>query len=290
MAASPDIHAEEPPRHTPSKWSRTLRNLRGVNGLVFVALFLLVAVAVFADFIAPASPPSSEFWLGTDEVGRDVVTRVIYGARTTLYVGVASTLIATVFGVPMGVVSGYFGGKVDAVMMRITDGLLAFPPIILAMVMVAVLEPSLNNAVIAIGVVQIPRFARLVRGVTLSVRREEFMLAAEATGGSNMYVMRRTIVPNVMPVILVQATLTFATAVLTEAGLSFLGLGAQPPEPSWGLLLNAGRALLSANPGMAIGAGGAIFISVLVFTLLGDVLSDLLNPRRPVRTAGSRTL
>lgn len=252
-------------------------------------LGVLVVVALFADLIAPygvddfagipAAKPSTEFWLGTDEVGRDVLSRVIFGTRTTLYVGLGSTVIAAIVGIPMGLVSGYFGGRVDGVIMRVTDALFAFPPIILAMSMVAALGPSLNNAIIAVGVVQIPRFARLLRGMALTVKEEEFVSAAESIGAGDTYIIRRAILPNVMSVITVQLTLTFATAVLTEAGLSFLGMGAQPPEPSWGLLLNAGKVLMSANPGMALGAGGAIFVAVLLFTVLGDALDARLNQR-----------
>ncbi|MGD2101007.1 MAG: ABC transporter permease [Acidimicrobiia bacterium] len=255
-----------------------------------IALLAFVAVALFADLVAPfpaqefvgppSSKPSAEFWLGTDEVGRDVLSRVIFGTRTTLYVGIGATAVAAIVGIPMGLVSGFFGGRIDGVLMRITDALFAFPPIILAMSMVAALGPSLNNAVLAVGVVQVPRFARLIRGITLSVKEEEFVLAAESAGAGSIYMMRRAIFPNVSSVILVQLTLTFATAVLTEAALSFLGMGAQPPEPSWGLLLNAGKVLMSANPGMALGAGGAIFLTVLLFTVLGDALTDILDPRR----------
>jgi len=168
-------------------------------------------------------------------------------------------------------------------MMRTTDGLLAFPPIILAMAMVAVLGTNLRNTIIAIGVVQIPRFARLVRGMALSLKESEFITAGRALGASHVYLMQRSLLPNLTSIILVQFTLTFATAVLTEAALSFLGLGAQPPAPSWGAMLLAGKALVSTNPYLALGAGSAIFITVLVFTLLGDTLTDLLNPYRTDR-------
>ena len=261
--------------------------------LTMLASVALLALAVFANVIAPysatevvgfaADVPTADYWLGTDEIGRDVFSRVIFGSRVSLYVGFGATLIAVVIGVPLGIASGYFGRFVDTLTMRITDGLLAFPPIILAMATVAVLGPNLRNTIIAIGVVQIPRFARLVRGVTLSLRHSEFVVAARALGGSHTYIMGRSLLPNLVSIITVQFTLTFATAVLTEAALSFLGLGVQPPTPSWGRMLGTGKTLLSMNPWIAVGAGSAIFLTVLIFTLLGDTLSDVLNPYRRKR-------
>jgi len=272
-------------------WRRIVRNPLHLFTLSMVAL--LVLTALFADLLAPygatevvAYPfelPTGQFWLGTDSIGRDIFSRLIHGSRVSLYVGFASTAIAVVFGVPMGVVSGYFGKLTDTIMMRTTDGLLAFPPIILAMAMVAALGTNLRNTIIAIGVVQIPRFARLVRGMALSLKESEFITAGRALGASHVYLMQRSLLPNLTSIILVQFTLTFATAVLTEAALSFLGLGAQPPAPSWGAMLLAGKALVSTNPYLALGAGSAIFITVLVFTLLGDTLTDLLNPYRTDR-------
>lgn len=272
-------------------WRRIVRNPLHLFTLSMVAL--LVLTALFADLLAPygatevvAYPfelPTGQFWLGTDSIGRDIFSRLIHGSRVSLYVGFASTAIAVVFGVPMGVVSGYFGKLTDTLMMRTTDGLLAFPPIILAMAMVAVLGTNLRNTIIAIGIVQIPRFARLVRGMALSLKESEFITAGRALGASHVYLMQRSLLPNLTSIILVQFTLTFATAVLTEAALSFLGLGAQPPAPSWGAMLLAGKALVSTNPYLALGAGSAIFITVLVFTLLGDTLTDLLNPYRTDR-------
>ncbi|HVR33651.1 MAG TPA: ABC transporter permease [Acidimicrobiia bacterium] len=279
---------------TPAR-ARRWRALVGnkLHLFTMVAALGLLALAVFADALAPYGAtdvvgfavdlPSSEFWLGTDEIGRDVFSRVIFGSRISLYVGFGATAIAVAFGVPLGIASGYFGKLVDTVTMRVTDGLLAFPPIILAMATVAVLGPNLRNTIIAIGVVQIPRFARLVRGVTLSLRSSEFVLAARALGGSHLYIMARSLLPNLVSITTVQFTLTFATAVLTEAALSFLGLGVQPPTPSWGRMLGTGKTLLSMNPWIAVGAGSAIFVTVLIFTLLGDTLSDLLNPYRRKR-------
>jgi peptide/nickel transport system permease protein len=264
-----------------------------LNLLAVALLAVLLVVAVFAGFIAPHSPtqpsglpverPSWSHWFGTDEIGRDVFSRLLFGARVSLVVGFGATVIATAIGVPLGLISGYFGKRVDSVIMRIVDGLLAFPPIILAMATVAVLGPDLRNTIIAIGVVQIPRFARQVRAMSASLREREFVLAARVLGASPAHIMGRAVLPNLLPVVMVQCTLTFATAVLTEAALSFLGLGTQPPTPSWGAMLNTGKTLMSMNPWLAIGAGASIFCTVLVFTLLGDAVSDVLNPFRPGR-------
>lgn len=278
-----------------SRWARPLSRLRGnVLSLgVVIALAGVVGIAVAAELIAPYGPfevvaapvqrPSRAHWLGTDEIGRDVLSRLVVGTRITLIAGLVATSIAMVIGVPMGLVSGYYGRALDTAMMRITDGLLAFPPIILAMAMVAVLGASLTNTMIAIGVVQIPRFSRLVRAVTLAIKQLEYVQAARALGAGDSQILRRAIFPNVASMVFVQFSLAFATAVLTEAGLSFLGLGAQPPSPSWGLMLDLGRKLLSKNPFYALSAGAAVFLVVLVFTLLGDTLRDFLDPFQTTR-------
>lgn len=275
-----------------SRWWRPLTSNK-LSVLAVVALLVLLSVAAFAGVIAPHSPtkpsglpvsgPSWSHWFGTDEIGRDVFSRLLYGSRISLYVGFGATTIALVVGVPLGLVSGYVGGVVDAAIMRVVDGLLAFPPIILAMATVAVLGPDLRNTIIAIGIVQIPRFARQVRAMSTSLRDREFVLASRVIGGADLHIMTRVVLPNLVPVVMVQFTLTFATSVLTEAALSFLGLGAQPPTPSWGVMLNTGKTLLSMNPWLAVGAGAAIFSTVLVFTLLGDAVSDALNPFRSGR-------
>jgi len=269
-------------------WAPLVRNR--LNLVAVSLLGVLVVVALLAGIVAPYSatkpaglPVESQswrHWFGTDEVGRDVFSRLLHGSRISLRVGFGATAIAMVIGVPLGLVSGYFGRAVDSVIMRVVDGMLAFPPIILAMATVAVLGPDLNNTIIAIGVVQIPRFARQVRAMTSSLRQREFVLASRVLGGGHVHIMARAVLPNLFPVVMVQFTLTFATAVLTEAALSFLGLGAQPPQPSWGAMLNTGKTLLSLNPWLAIGAGSSIFATVLVFTLLGDAVSDVLNPFR----------
>jgi ABC-type dipeptide/oligopeptide/nickel transport system permease subunit len=283
------------PAAPPSRWARPWRRLRGnpLSVAVVAALAVVVAIALVADLIAPYAylavvgppfqRPSARHWLGTDEIGRDVLSRLVVGTRITLAAGLVATAIAMIIGVPMGLVSGYYGRGLDAAMMRITDGLLAFPPIILAMAMVAVLGASLTNTMIAIGIVQVPRFSRLVRALTVAARQREFVEAARALGAADVHIMRRAILPNVASLVTVQFSLAFATAVLTEAGLSFLGLGVQPPSPSWGLMLDLGRKVLSQNPFYALSAGGAVFLIVLLFTLLGDTLRDILDPAHGTR-------
>jgi peptide/nickel transport system permease protein len=285
-----------------SRWARPLGRLRRnvLSLAVVAALAGVVGVAGAADYLVPYRPlavvaapvqrPSRAHWLGTDEIGRDVLSRLLVGTRITLVAGLVATMIAVAVGVPMGLVSGYYGRGLDAAMMRITDGLLAFPPIILAMAMVAVLGASLTNTMIAIGIVQVPRFSRLVRAVTLATKQLDYVQAARAIGAGDTHILRRVIFPNVASMVAVQFSLAFATAVLTEAGLSFLGLGAQPPSPAWGLMLDLGRKLLSKNPYYALSAGAAVFLVVLLFTLLGDTLRDLLDPRLTTRPGAALTL
>lgn len=256
---------------------------------VVVAVVLLLLMTLFAGLFAPhgyeeiiSAPlqqPSGEHLLGTDEIGRDVLSRIIHGSRVSISVGFFATLVAAALGVPMGLVAGYFGGRLDAALMRLTDSLLAFPPIVLAMAIVAVLGSSLRNLILAIGLVQVPRFSRLLRALTLSISRMDYVKAARVLGAGEFYILRRAVLPNAMRITFVQLSLTFATAVITEAALSFLGLGAQPPTPSWGLMLDTGRQLASMNIIYPLSAGTAIFATVLLFTLLGDVLSDVLDPK-----------
>jgi peptide/nickel transport system permease protein len=258
-----------------------------------IALFVIVAlilIAIFAPFIAPYDPtkqswsavrkaPSLAHWFGTDEVGRDILSRIIYGTRASLSAGVISVGIAISIGVPLGLLAGYLGGKVDAILGRITDAMLAVPFLILAIALAAFLGPSLGNAMIAIGVTATPLFIRLTRGQTLSVVKEDYIEAARAVGNPGWRIALRHILPNVMPALLVQATLTIATAIIAEASLSFLGLGQQPPAPSWGSMLNAAQRFLTNAPWMAVWPGLAIFVTVLSFNLFGDGLRDALDPR-----------
>jgi peptide/nickel transport system permease protein len=267
---------------------RLLRNQSGTVGLLICVAFALLAVG--APLIAPHDPlatdwgalrqgPSDTYWFGTDDIGRDVLSRVIWGSRASLLAGVVSVLIAMAAGVPIGLISGYAGGIVDVVLMRLTDGLLAVPALILAIALAAFLGPSLGNAMIAIGVAAAPVFMRLTRGEVLVLRSEQFVEAARSMGFSDLRIVLRHILPNVLPVLLVQATLSIATAIIAEAGLSFLGLGQQPPAPSWGASLNAARNFITDAPWMSIWPGTFICVAVFGFNLLGDGLRDVLDPR-----------
>lgn len=266
---------------------RFFRDPLGVAGAcVFLAVCLAAALAPvltpygFRDIVGvPFQGPSAEHWLGTDQVGRDLFTRLLYGGRASMLVGVATSTFALVIGVPWGLLSGYLGGRFDTISMRLVDGILAFPGIILALAVVAVAGPSLPNVVLAIGVTHIPRFARLIRGEVLSLKSREFVNAEIVMGAQRWYILRRTILPNTFSVLSVQFTLTFAGVILTEASLSFLGLGTQPPTPSWGNMLSMARNFLDIAPLHSIVSGGAIFIVVLSIGLVGDALRDVLDPR-----------
>ena len=267
---------------------RFARNKAAVVGLVVVAAFVLIAV--FAPLIAPYDPiktdwgmirkaPSAAHWFGTDELGRDVLSRVIYGARASLMAGVISVFIAFVVGVPLGILSGYIGGIFDTLMMRVIDAFLAIPFLILAIALAAFLGPSLTNAMIAIGISTAPVFARLARGQTLVIKVEEYVEAAYSLGVRPATVLLRYIFVNAFPPLLVQSTLAIATAIIAEAALAFLGLGQQPPAASWGSMLNSARSSLTQAPWMSIYPGVAIFLTVLGFNLLGDGLHDALDPK-----------
>jgi peptide/nickel transport system permease protein len=256
-----------------------------------VGLFLLiVAVALFAPTIAPYDPsavhvrdrlqlPSSGYLLGTDELGRDLLSRIIFGSRISLLVGVIAVGIAATAGILLGLASAFYGGLVDSLVMRALDGVLAFPAIILALAIITALGPSAGNAMIAIGIVSIPTFARITRGNVLSLKEKEFVEAARACGATSPYLMLRVLLPNCLSPLLVQASVAFANAILTEAALSFLGLGVQPPTPSWGSMLDTGRKYLTQTPWYSFSAGAAIFVAVLSLNLLGDGLRDALDPR-----------
>lgn len=269
-------------------WRRLKRRKGAMAGLAVIAVVVLAAI--FAPWIAPYDPiqqswsavrkaPSAAHWFGTDEVGRDVLARILYGARASLLAGVMSVGIAIGVGVPVGLLAGYVGGVVDAVISRITDAMLACPFLILAIALAAFLGPSLTNAMIAIGVTATPIFVRLTRGQVLAMKSEDYVEAARAVGNPHWRIAVRHILPNVMPQLLVQATLTVATAIIAEASLSFLGLGQQPPAPSWGSMLNTAQRFLANAPWMAIFPGLAIFVTVLSFNLLGDGFRDALDPR-----------
>ena len=268
---------------------RLLQHPSAVFGGAVVAFF--IAVAIFAPWVSPFDPLKTNFvevrkaatlahFFGTDEIGRDVLSRVIFGARASLLAGVVSVAIAVGLGVPIGLVSGYVGRWVDGLLMRITDAMLACPFLILAIAFAAFLGPSLTNAMIAIGVSVMPIFIRLTRAQTLSVKVEDYVEAAKALGNPHWRILLHHILPNVLPPLMVQATLAIAQAIIAEASLSFLGLGQQPPAPSWGSMLNTAKNFLDNAPWMALWPGVAIFLVVLAFNLLGDGLRDALDPRR----------
>jgi peptide/nickel transport system permease protein len=265
-----------------------LKRKAALAGLIVIAAFLLLAL--LAPFVAPynptatswtlvRNPPSALHWFGTDELGRDILARIIYGARASLLAGLISVTIAMSIGVPVGLLAGYRGGFVDALIGRITDAMLACPFLILAIALAAFLGPSLGNAMIAIGVSATPVFIRLTRGQVMGVKVEDYVEAARSIGNPPWRVALVHILPNILPALLVQATLSIAAAIIAEAALSFLGLGQQPPAPSWGSMLNAAQRFLTNAPWMAIWPGLAIFLVVLSLNLLGDGLRDALDPR-----------
>jgi peptide/nickel transport system permease protein len=272
--------------------ARAIRRFKRRRGalLALIVIAIFVAAAVLAPLISPYDPdsqtwtavrkaPSALHWFGTDDVGRDVLARVIYGARASLLAGVISVAIALLIGVPIGLIAGYLGGFVDALFSRITDALLACPFLILAIALAAFLGPSLGNAMIAIGITTTPIFIRLTRGQVMAVKVEDYVEAARAVGNPHWRIALVHILPNILPALLVQATLSIAAAIIAEAALSFLGLGQQPPAPSWGSMLNAAQRFLVNAPWMAIWPGLAIFLTVLSFNLVGDGLRDALDPR-----------
>jgi len=224
-------------------------------------------------------PPSAVHPLGTDELGRDTLTRVMVGAQASLEVGILAVGISLVVGCAIGLVAGYLRGPSDATLMRIMDGLLALPTLVLALAITAMLGPSLNNAMLAIGVTGVPVFARLVRGQVLSVREQDFVQAARSLGAGHLRMLMQHILPNVLSSIVVQASLAMPAAILAEAGLSFLGLGVQPPTPSWGAMLNTAKGYLQQDAWLALAPGVALFVTVLGFNFLGDALRDALDPR-----------
>jgi len=276
------------PRRKRRGLTRFMRNRAAVFGAFLVALIVIMALfapwlthydPVQASFMTVRQAPSAAHWFGTDELGRDVLSRLLYGARASLLAGVVSVGIAVVLGVPLGLIAGYFGRFVDGVISRIADALLSIPFLILAIALSAFLGPSLTNAMAAIGISAMPRFIRLTRGQAISVKAEEYVEGARAIGLDHARIMLRYILPNVLPPIIVQASLTVASAIIAEASLSFLGLGQLPPAPSWGSMLNTAKDFVSQAPWMSIFPGVAIFLAVLGFNLLGDGLRDALDPR-----------
>ncbi|MCF1472172.1 MULTISPECIES: ABC transporter permease [Rhizobium/Agrobacterium group] len=280
--------ATAPSHQSGRGWRKLKANKAALVGLGIILFFLVVALLApllpIADPLASSwsairKAPSLAHPFGTDDLGRDIMSRMIWGARASLAAGIFSVAIATILGVPLGILSGYFGGWIDMVISRVTEAFLAMPFLIMAIALAAFLGPSLTNAMIAIGLSALPTFIRLSRGQVLAVKTEDYVEGARSIGLGHVAIMSRYIFPNILAPVLVQATLTVATAIIAEASLSFLGLGQQPPAPSWGSMLNVAKNFLSQAPWMAIWPGGAIFLVVIGFNLLGDGLRDVLDPR-----------
>jgi len=273
-----------------SKWEALrdlLRSRSASLGLIIIALVLVVALIGPAlapyDPLAPApldrlKGPSQAHYFGTDSLGRDIFSRVVFGSRISLMIGLISVAISLVPGTLLGLLAGYFGGRLDSLIMRFMDVLLAFPAILLAIFVTAILGPSLTNTMIAVGVVYIPHYARIVRSSVLSLREQLFVQAIGHLGGSHARILSRHVLPNSLPPIIVYATLGMGTAVLQAAALGFLGLGAQPPQPEWGAMLSEGRQYIQIAPHVAAYPGAAILLLVLGFNLFGDGLRDVLDP------------
>ncbi len=269
-------------------WRRLWRSTSLLVGIAI--LFAVILSATFAaqfsrfdpidqDFASQLQPPSATHLFGTDEFGRDIFSRVLYGARVALRVGVVADAIATALGVLLGVVAGFFAGWLDAIITRLVDVMLAFPYLLLAMIVVAILGPGLTNAMVAIAIVYTPQMARVVRGVVLSVKEQEFVEAARAIGTGGFRTLGRHVLPNILSPIIVMATLTIGFMIVETAGLSFLGLGASPPTAEWGSMLATGRGFMLTAPWIATFPGLAILVTVVGFNLIGDGLRDLLDPR-----------
>ncbi|HEV8674942.1 MAG TPA: ABC transporter permease [Methylomirabilota bacterium] len=292
MATTEGLAAALPAVAAPrARWRLNLAAVRrsplSLAGSALVVLFVLMAA--LAPMLAPyapedqiakrLSPPQAAYWLGTDEFGRDILSRIVFGARISLWVGVIAVGIALAGGATTGLVSGYFGGRLDILLMRVMDVMFSLPPIILAITLTGILGPGLTNAMVAIGLVYLPTFARLARGPVLTVSAQEYVEAARAAGAGAGRIIGLHVLPNVAAPLIVQTTLALSTAILAEATLSFLGLGIQPPEPSWGTMLGTGRKYMELAPWVAIFPGAAVMLLVLGFNLLGDGLRDVLDPR-----------
>ncbi len=269
-------------------WRRLRKNKLAMVSLVF--LLSLTLVAVFAPFVAPYDPylsdmpkalqgPSSEHLMGNDELGRDILSRIIYGARISLRVGLIAVGIALSVGMVVGSLAGYYGGRLDNIIMRFMDIMLAFPSILLAIALMAVLGRGVENAIIAIGIVSIPEYARIVRGSVFSVKENEYVQAARAIGNNDLQIIFKHILPNVMAPVIVRATLGISTAILETSALGFLGLGVVPPFAEWGTMLGSGRGYMFNAPHLVFFPGIAITLTVMAFNLLGDGLRDALDPR-----------
>lgn len=285
--ALPAAGSESMPRRR-GTLGKLMRNRSALIGGTMVLFFVLMAVLapvlpladpLKSNFLAIRKPPSELFWFGTDELGRDQVARLFYGAQTSLLAGTVSVIIALAIGLPFGLLAGWYGGWVDILISRVTEAMLACPFLILAIAFAAILGPSLTNAMIAIGLSAVPIFIRLVRGQVMSVKAEDFVEGARSVGARDLRIMVVHVLPNTTSPIVVQSTLFMAQAIILEASLSFLGLGQQPPSPSWGQMLNVAKNFMDQAPWLSIAPGVAIFLAVLGFNLLGDGLRDALDPK-----------
>jgi peptide/nickel transport system permease protein len=289
IAPQREINAPEPPsRHSLARmWRRFARNRGAVVGLAVLLAFVLIGLA--APLATTYNPevtrledkllaPSHAHLLGTDHLGRDILARLAYGARYSLLIGFAAVALGLVVGVPLGAISGFYGGWLDLVIQRVIDVLVSFPGFLLALSLVAVLGVGINNVIMAVGLGVVPAFVRLVRASALSLREREYVIAARVSGASGWLIIWRHVLPNAMPPVVVQATLGLGSSLLTAAGLGFLGLGVQQPTPEWGAMLGEGRAYIFSNPNLATFPGVAIFLTVLCFNLAGDGLRDALDP------------
>lgn len=269
-------------------WHTFKKSKLAILGLIIVAIF--VVVAFLAPYLAPydplkqnlvnmLKPPSAKHWLGTDEMGRDILSRLIHGARISMKVGFVAVGVAFIIGTPLGIFAGYYGGKIDAFLMRAMDVLMAFPGILLAICLVSILGPSLDNAILSVGIYAVPNFARLARGETMALKHNEYIEAARALGASNIRIIFTHVLVNIVAPLIVLCTLSFGNAILTTSGLGFLGMGAQPPTPEWGAMLSSGRQYLMVAPHVTTIPGLVILVLVLGLNLFGDGLRDILDPK-----------
>ena len=277
---------------TRSQWVEVIRRLKKNNAAIvgLIIIGILIFAAIFADFIAPygydtqsllerLQPPSSDHWFGTDEFGRDIFSRIVYGSRISIAVGIIAVGIALIIGGGLGAIAGYYGGKLDNIIMRFMDVLLAIPSILLAISIVAALGSGLGNLMIAVGIANIPRYARIMRASILSVRDQEFIEASRSVGARDFTIITKHIIPNCLAPVIVQATLGVASAILSCAGLSFIGLGIDPPTPEWGSMLSRGREYIRDFWHMTAFPGMAIMITIFALNLLGDGLRDAFDPK-----------
>ncbi len=294
MPAENALHASKPQGPIGAFWSSFTQNRGAVSGLVILAL--VIGVAIFADFIAPHSaveqfrnftklPPAwveggnKEFLLGTDALGRDMLSRLIYGARISLFIGLSVMIVSVIAGIALGLIAAYLGGAVDAVMMRLMDLILSIPSLVLAILVVSILGPSLTNTIVAVSVVYLPNYVRLVRASALAEFNKDYVIAAKVAGVGPIRLMFKTVLPNCLAPLIVQAALGVSNAILEAAALGFLGLGAQPPVPEWGAMLADSREFIRSNPWIVTLPGLAILISVVAINLFGDGLRDALDPK-----------